>query len=71
MAVTLLRQKQIGDRLAVVISNTDGFRGHASSFQTYSIEDGQHQLELSGLYKSDLSAIKAFDNYVAKMGETS
>lgn len=71
MAVTLLRQKQIGDRLAVVISNTGGFRGHVSSFQTYNTEDGQHQLELSGVYKSDLSAIKAFNDYVAKMGETS
>lgn len=71
MAVTLLRQKQIGDRLAVVISNTGGHWGHDSSFQTYNIEDGQHQLELSGVYKSDLSAIKAFNDYVAKMGETS
>lgn len=75
MAVTLLRQKAVletalgNDRIAVVISNTGGRRGHTASFQTYIIEaDGQLWLEESASYYSDPDAIKAFDDYVAEFG---
>jgi len=71
MAVTLLRQKQIGDRVAVVISDTGGHRGHSASFQTYrdiGDELGALYLEDSRKYQNDHQAISEFNRYVATAG---
>lgn len=63
--ITLLRQKRIGDRLHVVVS--DSKDGHAAYYQVYiTSPHGDWATFYSDLcYSSDTNAIEAFEEGVA------